>query len=559
MASSIDIKAFNCVFHETSASVHGESRPSDVAKVVVRRAAQVLKAKGAFIQTLNLETNKIDLAVSYGLSEKFLTKRPVYSENLIKDLYRQNHVRIIKDILHDPHIQDPKEKWEEGIRMVVDSPLIFQDRIVGIIRIFFGEERTLSEEEFNFLIFTSRQGACAIEKTRLIHGQRERYEQLALRTEKLSALGRMAAGIAHEINNPLTGILLYGSNLTKKTSDESAIKEGLSIIVREAKRCKGIVQNLLEFSRDKTPERSLASVNEIIEKTLDILENEIHLHHVSVKNYLSREMPDILLDVNLIQQVFVNLLVNALEAIQENGSITIHTRMSPDQTYEIVEISDTGCGISQEHMSKIFDPFFSTKSNGTGLGLAVSYGIIQKHEGDIQVSSRPGQGTRFTIQIPVVQESKKSTVMKPIKVLLVDDEKDFVETLYGRIKKRKLEADVAFNGEQALELVAHQVPDVMVLDLNMPNLDGMEVLRSVKETYPEVEIIILTGYGSKYSKIDALLLGAFEFMEKPVNIDELIQTIQKAHEHKIQKSRATNGGYENVKTVSKIRHGPQIA
>ncbi len=537
MEFSIDIKAFNCVFHETSASVHGESRPSDVAKVIVRRAAQVLEAKGALIQTLDLETNKLDLAVSYGLSEKFLTQGPVYSENLIKDLCRQKDIRIIDDILHDPHILYPKEKWETGIRMVVDSPLIFQDQIVGIIRVYFGEKRTLSDEEINFLIFTSRQGACAIQKTILIAGQRERYELLALRTEKLSALGRMAAGIAHEINNPLTGILLYSSNLTKKSSDERAIKEGLAVIVRETKRCKAIVQNLLEFSRDKEPERSLANVNEIIKKTLDILENEFRLHHVSVKSQLSREMPDILLDVNLIQQVFLNLLVNALEAIQENGAITIHTRVSPDQEYEIVEISDNGCGISQKNMSKIFDPFFSTKANGTGLGLAVSYGIIQKHEGDIQVSSSPGQGARFTIQIPIVQESNKATVMKPIKVLLVDDEKDFVETLYGRIKKRDLEPDVAFDGEQALELVAHQVPDVMVLDLNMPNLDGMEVLRSVKETYPEVEVIILTGYGSKYSKIDALLLGAFDFLEKPVNIDELLQIIHKAYEHKIQKRR----------------------
>ncbi len=230
-------------------------------------------------------------------------------------------------------------------------------------------------------------------------------------------------------------------------------------------------------------------------------------------------------------------MANALEAIKEDGAITIRTLISPDQRFEVVEISDTGCGIPQENISKIFDPFFSTKTTGTGLGLAVCYGIIQKHEGDIRVSSRPGQGTRFTIQIPLVQDSKKTTVMKPIKVLLVDDEKDFVETLYGRIKKRKLEADVAFDGEQALEMVANQVPDVMVLDLNMPNLDGMEVLRSVKETYPGIEIIILTAYGAEYSKIDALLLGAFEFMEKPVNVDELIQVIHKAYEHKVQKRR----------------------
>jgi len=126
--------------------------------------------------------------------------------------------------------------------------------------------------------------------------------------------------------------------------------------------------------------------------------------------------------------------------------------------------------------------------------------------------------------------------MKPIKVLLVDDEIDFVETLAERIKNRNLEADVAFNGEQAIELVHCQVPDIMILDLKLPHIDGMEVLRLMKQTHPEVEIIIVTGHGSEYNKIDAMLLGAFEFMEKPVNFDKLIRTIQNAYRNKSKKN-----------------------
>ncbi len=382
--------------------------------------------------------------------------------------------------------------------------------------------------------------------TRIIHLSRDitlqkrlenEYHQLVLRTEKLSALGRMAAGIAHEINNPLTGILLYSSNLIKKVSAEGPLKKGLAVIIGEVQRCKGIVQNLLEFSRDKKPESVLANINEIIEKALNVLENEFRLHHISVEKDLSGDMPDNLLALNQMQQVFVNLLLNAVEAIQGKGKITVRSHVDPGQTRQRVEISDTGCGIPQESMNKIFDPFFSTKESGTGLGLAVSYGIIQQHGGHIQVSSRPGEGTRFTIEIPLLHPRKKAMVMEPIKVLLVDDEKDFVGTLSARIKKRRFEAEIAFNGGQALELVNNQVPDVMVLDLKMPNLDGMQVLRRVKQTYPEVEIIILTGYGSEFNKTDALLLGAFEFMEKPVNIERLIQIIQNAYKHKIQKSR----------------------
>jgi len=250
--------------------------------------------------------------------------------------------------------------------------------------------------------------------TRIIHLSRDitlrkhfenEYRKLALQTEKLSALGRMAAGIAHEINNPLAGILLFSTNLRKKAPKEGPLREGLEVIVRETQRCKGIIQDLLEFSRDREPEKTLASINDIVEKALSILDNEFRLHHISVEKNLTAGMPNTLLDLNLLQQVFVNLLINAVEAIQENGVITIKSYVSPDKRSERIEISDTGCGIPPEDIAKVFEPFFSTKNKGTGLGLAVSYGIVQKHQGDIQVSSQPGQGTRFTVEIPIAQGS----------------------------------------------------------------------------------------------------------------------------------------------------------
>ena len=145
----------------------------------------------------------------------------------------------------------------------------------------------------------------------------------------------------------------------------------------------------------------MASINDIIENALNILGNEFRIHHISVEKHLFADLPDILLDGNLMQQVFVNLLINSVEAIQENGSIIIRSDFSPDRKSERIEIRDTGCGILHDDIAKIFEPFFSTKSNGTGLGLAVSYGIIQKHSGHIHVSSQPGRGTQFTIEIPV--------------------------------------------------------------------------------------------------------------------------------------------------------------
>ena len=213
----------------------------------------------------------------------------------------------------------------------------------------------------------------------------------------------MAAGIAHEINNPLAGILLYSTNLSKKLPNDRVLKEGMDIIIHETIRCKSIIQELLEFSREKEPKKSLTNINDIINRSLNILENEFLLHHVTVNNDLSGKLPDTYLDSNQMEQVFVNLLLNAIEAIQEKGVITIKSREDPSRMQERVEITDTGCGISPEDIDRIFEPFFSTKPKGTGLGLAVSYGIVQNHQGDIEVFSQPGMGTRFTIKIPMIK------------------------------------------------------------------------------------------------------------------------------------------------------------
>jgi signal transduction histidine kinase len=294
--------------------------------------------------------------------------------------------------------------------MMLDLPLTIENNFIGIIRIFFAQPRDFSEEELSFLVSIAEQCALALDKARLIEKQKLQYMHLSLQTEKMAALGRMAAAIAHEINNPLAGVLLFSTNLAKKVPKEGPLKEGLDIIIHETIRCKSIIQELLEFSREREPQKVLKNINDVINKALSILENEFRLHHISTEKALSDELPDTLLDVNQMEQVFVNLLLNAVEAIQEKGVITIKSYLDASQTYEIIEIMDTGCGISPDDMNKIFEPFFSTKPKGTGLGLAVSYGIVRNHQGEIKVSSQLGSGTRFTIEIPVTRETSSLKV-----------------------------------------------------------------------------------------------------------------------------------------------------
>ncbi|KPK29656.1 MAG: hypothetical protein AMK69_05900 [Nitrospira bacterium SG8_3] len=401
MHPSINFKTFYDVFRSISTLVHAITSVDEVLELVVWKTTEVLGAKGAILRILNLETEEPDLFAAYGLGEKYLSKDPVSDRNMITELCRRNRVLIIEDMATDDRVKNKKALKEDGIQIILDVPLILRTELFGIIRVYFGERREFLDEELNFVGAVAETCACAIDKARMIEEQKSQYDQLALQTEKLSALGRMAAGIAHEINNPLAGILLFSSRMRKKVTEEGPIKEGLDVIVQETQRCKGIIQDLLEFSRDMEPEKAEASINDILEKAHSILENEFRLHHITVERDLSSEIPPIRLDVNLMQQVFVNLLINAVEAIEENGVITIKSYVNPNRKIVGVTVTDTGAGIPPDDMAKIFEPFFSTKSNGTGLGLAVSYGIVQKHHGNIQVSSRLGEGTCFTVEIPV--------------------------------------------------------------------------------------------------------------------------------------------------------------
>ena len=406
--TEISIETFYRVFRDISTLVHTGKSLKEVLDRVVRKASELLDAKGALLRVRNLETQQFEVAAAYGMGERYLNKGPVTSEKILSDEIRQNRVVIIEDIWKAPRVEYPQEAWDEGIRMMLDIPLAVADQTIGLLRIYLTEKREFSEDELSFMISIGEQCACAINKARHIENQKARYDHLAIQTEKMSALGRMAAGIAHEINNPLAGILLFSSNLSKKVPEKGQIKEGLDIIIRETVRCKTIIQELLEFSRDREPQKEMVNPNTILEKALKILENEFRLNHIQIEKQLGDDMEETLLDENQIEQVFVNLLLNAVQAIEEKGVITVTSRMDKDRNKASIEIRDTGSGIASENMAKIFEPFFSTKPKGTGLGLAVSYAIVKNHRGDINAFSKPGEGTRFILEFPILEPTSRS-------------------------------------------------------------------------------------------------------------------------------------------------------
>ncbi len=222
-----------------------------------------------------------------------------------------------------------------------------------------------------------------------------------LRSAKLASMGELVAGVAHEINNPLTGILMFAS-LSSKTPDlPQQVKDNLDLIVSETGRCAKIVRGLLEFARESFPEKKLDSINRIIEHTLELISHQIIFQDVDVRYHGEEGLPDLEFDADQIQQVFLNMFINAGQAMPNGGSLTITTKFIEKEKVVQIVIEDTGAGISQENLDKIFDPFFSTKAQkGFGLGLSVSYGIINNHGGRVDVKSREGEGTRFSIYFP---------------------------------------------------------------------------------------------------------------------------------------------------------------
>jgi two-component system NtrC family sensor kinase len=235
---------------------------------------------------------------------------------------------------------------------------------------------------------------------------KENQQQLA-QTEKLASLGQMAAFIAHEVNNPLAGVLAYTQLLTRKVESNEITRDValnyLSKIELETTRSGKLLRNLLDFSRQSSLDFKLVDVNEVIEKSLDLVIHSAKGKNIQVVKDLCMPIPGIIADFDQLQQVCTNLMLNAFQAMNKGGTLTVGT--SVDYEGVSIEIKDTGCGITTENMAKLFTPFFTTKREvqGVGLGLAVAYGIVKSHKGKIEVSSQPGEGTTFTVRFPLAE------------------------------------------------------------------------------------------------------------------------------------------------------------
>jgi two-component system, NtrC family, sensor kinase len=316
------------------------------------------------------------------------------------------------------------------VRRLVYKPL--RDLETGAKRISSGnlDERipVRSGDEFGALADSFNTMTAALKMTQdelrqaaqtLEHKVEERTRQLraaeaeAGQHEKLAAVGLLAAGIAHELNNPLTGVLTFSHLMRQKLPEGSQDAEDMDLVIRETKRCASIIRRLLDFARQKAPEKKYADLNKLAVETARFIERPAHLQDTAVTMDLDPHLPPIWIDEDQVKQVIMNLLVNAQHATERGGSITVRTRRSPAPVspepgvpaVPMVELAviDTGCGIAEKDLQRIFEPFFTSKEvgKGTGLGLSVSHGIARAHGGAIRVKSTLGKGSEFTVYLPL--------------------------------------------------------------------------------------------------------------------------------------------------------------
>jgi signal transduction histidine kinase len=365
------------------------------------------------------------------------------------------------------------------------------------------------------------------------HTEKRLLQDQLIQSEKMSAIGQLIAGIAHDLNNPLASVVGFADFLAESGDVPQALAEPLRVIRQEAERAATIVKNLLSFARRQEGERLPQSLQPLLESVLALLKNEMMALKVETALFVEPHIPDIEMNPNQIKQVFVNLLNNAAQAIAStgrSGHITVTAKRWLDGV--AVSVADDGPGIPDELLPRVFEPFFTTKTEGegTGLGLSICQGIIKEHGGRITLESSVGVGATFTVEL--LSGSRPQRPSQPVKaaatsgtlrVLVVDDEPHILHYMRATLESWGHTVEVASDGTEAVERALVTPFDVIICDLRMPRLGGREMYNNLERQYPDIarKVIFATGDTVRGDTLQFLELLGRPFLHKPFTLAEL--------------------------------------
>lgn len=432
-----------------------------------------------------------------------------------------------------------------GISVSQIAVLWSKDRIMGVLLVGCRDSREFSAAELNLISAVANQIATAIDKSLLLEKTRQAYESLRhtqqqlLQSEKMAAVGQLISGVAHELNNPLTAILGYSQLLKTDDLSRQRTAEYVEKLHRQAQRTHHIVQSLLSFARQRKPQRAPVNLHQILEDTLILREYDLRLNKIRVHRHFDPNLPVTSADFNQLQQVFLNILNNAMDAIQETGEpgqIWIRTEASAGNLR--VEFTDSGAGVQNPH--RIFDPFYTTKpvGKGTGLGLSICYGIVKEHGGDIEAQNSPPRGATFTITLPMLvggsaaprEDSPSAKSMIRGKILLVDDVETVLQLEEEVLAAAGASVLLARNAAQAIELLRHGTVDAVVCDAKLNSDDSAaELYAWIEKQRPELtpRILFTISSAGEDEGTSSFLRGTGgPSLRKPFQIEEFLTAVK---------------------------------
>ncbi len=379
------------------------------------------------------------------------------------------------------------------------------------------------------------------ERKKLDDQARDLYQQL-LQAEKMAALGQTISGVAHELNNPLATILSWAERLSERALDDNS-RRGVDVILAESERAARIVRNLLTFARKRQSTRAMIDVNHVVRETLALRTYEQRLTNIEVMTVLGDGLPQVFADAHQIQQVLLNLVINAEQAMVSangRGLLAVRTWHDAERDAVALEVTDDGPGISADMRGKIFDPFFTTKDvgQGTGLGLTVAYAIVQEHGGHIRVEERT-TGAAFHVELPVsgmctgfTPAHRRATpsmdAVRGALVLLVEDERALAVAVSEALTDAGLKVEYAGDGEEALARVRQTQYDAVICDLKMPRVDGMMLYRAMAAATPTLarRVIFVTGDVAGTDAERFLDDTGCRWLAKPFRLGDLLRAVR---------------------------------
>jgi signal transduction histidine kinase/ActR/RegA family two-component response regulator len=523
----------------------------EVLTRVMGEVIQVLHAKAGSVLLVDEAQGDIYFAAAATPAvELLMGTRMAMDQGIVGWTIQHRESVLVDDAPEDPRFYAYIDQ-QTGLqtRSVVCVPLLSKDRAIGAIEVIDSKRGNFSQYDLRLLESLAPQAVIAIENASLHESikaqmaELERTQDQLLQAEKLSAIGQLVAGVAHELNNPLTAIVGY-AQLLLETCEDQEICEDLARIDREAQRSARIVQNLLSFARQNKMEKRPFELGDALNATIDLLGYQLEVDNITVVREIDPNPMIVLGDVYQLQQVFLNLINNAHQAMRKvNGSGKLTIRASATQEGAVrVSFDDDGPGIPREYIHRVFDPFFTTKDvgEGTGLGLSICLGIVQEHQGRIWVESELEQGATFYVELPLYEgrpseadgfgRADTPVLADKWDILVVDDEVEIANLL-----KRILEAEghivtAVDSGLDARNKLDQHRYDLVICDLKMPGMGGRELYTYLRQTQPDVakQMVFTTGDVVSDESQAFLHQVGKRFLSKPFKADQVLALIQES-------------------------------